>query len=167
MGNAAHDLGMTAPPMTLAEMRARLGEELGLSRWFEVDQPMIDAFAELTEDRQFIHVDPARARAETPFGGAVAHGFLTLSMLSAMAYDAEPPLAGARMSVNYGLDRLRFLAPVPAGARLRARFVLANCEERRPGEVTLGWDVTVEIEGGDRPALAARWLQRWYLEESA
>ncbi|PRX35347.1 Acyl dehydratase [Meinhardsimonia xiamenensis] len=153
---------MTARALTPAEMAARLGEELGVSRWFTIDQPMIDAFAALTEDDQFIHTDPERAR-KTPFGGTVAHGFLTLSLLSAMAYDAEPPLAGARMSVNYGFDRLRFVAPVPAGARVRGRFVLAGLEERRPGEVTLAWDVTVEIEGAERPALAARWLQRWYL----
>lgn len=152
--------------MGVAEMAARLGEELGVSRWFDVDQPRIDAFAALCEDRQYIHVDPVRA-AETPFGGTVAHGFLTLSLLSAMAYDAEPPLAGARMSVNYGFERLRFVAPVPAGARVRGRFVLAGLEERAPGEVTLSWDVTVEIEAGTRPAVAARWLQRWYLEGAA
>lgn len=155
---------MTAGALTVAEMASRLGEELGVSRWFTIDQPMIDAFAALCEDDQFIHVDPERAR-ETPFGGTVAHGFLTLSLLSAMAYDAEPPLKGARMSVNYGFDRLRFVAPVPAGARVRGRFVLAEVEERRPGEVTLAWDVTVEIEGAERPAVAARWLQRWYLAE--
>ncbi len=153
---------MTTRALTVAEMASRVGEELGVSRWFTIDQPMIDAFAELCEDHQYIHVDPERAR-ETPFGGTVAHGFLTLSLLSAMAYDAEPPLEDARMSVNYGFDRLRFVAPVPAGARVRGRFVLAGLEERAPGEVTLAWDVTVEIEGAARPAVAARWLQRWYL----
>jgi acyl dehydratase len=105
-------------------------------------------------------VDPERAAA-TRFGGTVAHGFLTLSMLSAMAYDAMP-LRG-EMSVNYGFDRIRFLAPVPSGARVRARFALAGSEERSPGETTHHWDVTVEIEGAaERPALVARWITRRY-----
>lgn len=155
---------MMAPPLRLDQMQDRVGEELGVSRWIRLDQARIDAFAELTEDRQFIHVDPVRARAQSPFGGTVAHGFLTLSMISAMAYDAEPPIIGARFGVNYGFDRVRFLAPVPAGARIRGRFVLADCDERKPGEVTLGWDLSVEVEGGEKPAIAARWLQRWYLE---
>lgn len=164
MSDPARDLGMRGPRMTLAELQARAGEELAVSRWMRLDQSRIDAFAELTEDRQFIHVDPVRARAQSPFGGTIAHGFLTLSMISAMAYDAEPVLAGARYGVNYGFDRVRFLAPVPAGARIRGRFVLAGCEERTPREVTLSWDLTVEVEGAGRPAIAARWMQRWYLE---
>jgi acyl dehydratase len=131
-----------------------------VSRWFSIDQDRIDAFAAVCEDEQFIHVDPERA-AGTRFGGTIAHGFLTLSMLSAMAYDAMP-LRG-QLSVNYGFDRIRFLAPVPAGSRVRARFALAGSEERRPGETTCQWDVTVEIEGGgDRPALMARWITRRY-----
>ncbi len=164
MRDLARDLGMKSAPLTLDEMRARTGQELGVSRWIRLDQTRIDAFADLTEDRQFIHVDPVRARVQSPFGGTVAHGFLTLSMISAMAYDAEPPLVGARYGVNYGFDRIRFVTPVPAGARVRARFVLADCEERAEGEVTLHWDLTIEIEGAERPAIAARWLQRWYLE---
>ena len=149
--------------MTLDELRGLLGQETGVSHWIGVDQAMIDAFADLTGDHQFIHVDPARARAETPFGGTIAHGFLTLSLLPAMARSARPAIAGARMGVNYGFERIRFLAPVPAGARLRGRFTLAQIDERAPGEVTLAWDVTVEIEGGSRPALAARWISRQYL----
>lgn len=145
--------------VTLSDLAARIGEETGLSRWFALDQPRIDAFAELTEDAYFIHTDPARAAAETPFGGTVAHGFLTLAFLSAMAYDALPTLAGRSMQVNYGFDRLRFVAPVPAGARIRGRFVLTRCDPR-PGEVTLTHAVTVEIEGQDRPAIAADWLTR-------
>lgn len=130
-----------------------------VSRWFTIDQDRIDAFAAVCEDEQFIHMDPARAAA-TRFGGTIAHGFLTLSMLSAMAYDAMP-LRG-QLSVNYGFDRIRFLAPVPSGARVRARFALAGQEERAPGETTFHWDVTVEIECGERPALAARWITRRY-----
>ena len=165
MKELAHELGMRAPPLTLAQMQDRVGEELGLSRWIRLDQTRIDAFGELTEDRQFIHVDPVRARAKSPFGGTIAHGFLTLSMISAMAYDAEPPIIGARFGVNYGFDRVRFLTPVPAGARIRGRFVLDACDERKPGEVTLAWDLSVEMEGGERPAIVARWMQRWYLED--
>lgn len=153
--------------LPLARLRGLVGTEVGVSHWVTVDQPMIDAFATLTGDRQFIHVDPARAAAEAPFGGAVAHGFLSLSLLSGLAYAAQPGVAEAGWGVNYGFDRLRFLAPVPAGARLRARFVLATLDESRAGEVTLHWDATMEIEGAARPALVARWITRQYLTEGA
>lgn len=142
-------------------LAARVGEEIGVSAWYLMDQTRIDAFAAATEDRYFIHTDPARAATETRFGGTLAHGFLTLSMLSVMAFDVLP-LEGARLTLNYGFDRLRFLAPVPAGSRVRGRFTLSGAEEREPGEWTIAWDVTVEIEGGDKPALAARWLTRRY-----
>lgn len=155
---------MTA--LSVAELGRLTGTEVGVSRWFLIDQALIDRFAAVCGDDQFIHVDPERA-ARTPFGGTVAHGFLTLSMLSAMAADAQPRLAGAVLSVNYGFDRVRFLAPVPSGARVRGRFALDAVEERRPGEVTLTWGVTVEIEGGDKPALAAEWLTRRYLAREA
>lgn len=148
--------------LPLDDMRARLGEEIAVSQWFTVDQSMIDRFADLTGDRQYIHVDPVRA-AETPFGGTIAHGFLTISMLAAMSYDAMPLPEGTEMSVNYGFDRLRLVAPVRAGARVRGRFVLAGIDEIRPREYAFSWDVTVEIEGGDKPALVARWLHRFYL----
>jgi len=153
--------------MPLAELRARVGQEVGVSGWLAVDQSMIDAFAELTDDHQFIHVDPERARAETGFGGTIAHGFLTLALLPAMARTGRPAIAGVRMGLNYGFDRIRFLTPVPAGARLRGRFFLAALEERARGEVTLAWDVTVEIEGAERPALVARWLSRQYVDTEA
>ena len=104
-----------------AALQALIGTEVGVSRWITVDQARIDAFAETTEDRQFIHVDPEAAKA-TPFGGTIAHGFLTLSLASAMSYDAVAPLEGVVMGVNYGFDRLRFLAPVPAGSNIRGRF---------------------------------------------
>ncbi len=149
-------------PVTLSQLRALVGRPVGTSRWFRITQEMIDAHAETSQDRQFIHTDPVRA-AETPFGTTVAHGFLTLAMLSAMAYDAQPGLEGETMSVNYGMDRLRFVAPVPAGARIRGHFTLEALEEHRPGEVTTTWGVTVEIEGRDKPALVARWLNRHYL----
>ena len=115
--------------MTIEELAARVGGEPFVSRWFVIDQARIDAFAEITEDRQFIHVDPQAARA-TPFGGTIAHGFLTLAMLSAFAQDARPKVSGVAMGVNYGFDRLRFLAPVPAGARMRGRFKLVGAMRR-------------------------------------
>ncbi|MCO6381547.1 MaoC family dehydratase [Oceanicola sp. 502str15] len=144
-------------------MKNRIGEELGVSRWFTIDQPRIDAFADLTEDHQFIHTDPARAAA-TPFGTTIAHGFLTLSMLSAMAYDGQPEVEGQTMGINYGFERIRFLSPVPSGARIRARFTLAELTEKRPGDVTLAWDVTMEAEGATKPVVVARWLNKKYME---
>ncbi len=149
--------------MTLDELKSRTGEELGVSRWFTIDQPLINAFADLTEDHQFIHTDPARA-AETPFGTTIAHGFLTLSMLSAMAYDAQPEVEGQTIGINYGFDRIRFLSPVPAGARIRARFTLAALTEKRPGDVMITWEVTMEAEGTAKPVVVARWLNKKYLE---
>ena len=140
-----------------SELQGLIGQEVGVSRWFEVTQARIDAFADCTEDRQFIHVDPERARA-TPFGGTIAHGFLTLSLASAMSYDAVAPLEGVAMGVNYGFDKLRFLAPVPAGSRVRGRFRLLSAEDKGGGRWLLKHELTVEIEGGDKPALIAEWL---------
>jgi acyl dehydratase len=145
------------PTATLDEIRARLGEEVGVSDWILVDQPRIDAFAEVTEDRQFIHVDP-EAAARTPFGGTVAHGFLTLSLLSRMAAEAMLRPDGVRMGVNYGFDRVRFMAPVRSGKRVRGRFTLTAFDEKRPGQYQFVHNVTVEIEGEDKPALVADWI---------
>lgn len=149
---------------TLDELRGMVGTEIGVSRWITVDQDMINRFADVTDDHQFIHLDPVRAKAETPFGGAVAHGFLTLSLLSTMIYEAGPALKGIASSVNYGFDRIRFISPVLSGSRIRGRFFLAELDESKPGEVTYRQDVTVEIEGADKPALVARWIGRVYLE---
>ena len=140
------------------DLTTRIGETLGASRWYEIGQPRIDTFADVTEDWQFIHLDAARAAAETPFGGTVAHGYLTLSMLSTMAYDVLTPPEGMRTSLNSGFDRLRFLAPVPAGSRLRAVFVLTGAEEKGPGRLLLHLGVTIEIEHHDTPAVVADWL---------
>lgn len=144
-------------PLDLPAYRALVGREIGISDWRQIDQAVIDAFAELTLDHQFIHVDPVRAAA-TAFGGTVAHGFLTLSLLSNFRRQAVPPIAGAIMTVNYGIERLRFLAPVRAGARVRGRFTLKDLRERKPREWLLVLEVRVEIEGADRPALSAEWL---------
>ncbi len=153
------------PKRSLDELRALLGKELGVSKWYEIDQKKIDVFADITEDWQFIHVNPEMA-AKTPFGGTIAHGFLTLSMLSAMVYEAGPGLKDIVMGVNYGFDKIRFLSPVKAGARVRGRFVLTKLDESKPGEVTYTQAVTVEIEGSDKPALIAEWIGRVYLGKS-
>lgn len=144
--------------LSVGELEGRVGEELGSSPWLEVTQERIDAFAEATLDRQWIHVDPVRARASA-WGGTVAHGFLTLSLLPFLL-DQAVAVDGARATVNYGLDRVRFPAPVPAGARVRARVTLGACS-RVEGGVQVAWEVTVEREGGERPCLVASWLRRY------
>jgi acyl dehydratase len=144
---------MTKP----SDLQSLIGQEVGVSRWIEIDQARIDAFAKITEDEQFIHVDPEAARA-TPFGGTIAHGFLTLSFASAMSYDAVKPLEGVVMGVNYGFDKLRFLAPVPAGSKVRGRFRLLSAEDKGGGRWLLKHELTVEIEGSEKPALIAEWL---------
>src|SRR6476646_11844776 len=145
------------PFATLDEIRARIGEEIGVSSWLTVDQGRIDDFAEATEDKQFIHTDPAAA-AQTPFGGTIAHGFLTLSLLSRMAAEASLLPDSLKIAVNYGFERVRFLSPVRAGNRVRGRFTLDSVEEKAPGQILMRHNVTVEIEGGDKPALTALWL---------
>lgn len=145
------------PEAPLDQIRARVGTEIGVSSWLTVDQARIDLFAEATEDHQFIHVDPDAA-ARTPFGGTIAHGFLSLSLLSRMAADAMLIPDGLKMAVNYGLDRVRFLAPVPSGSRVRGRFTLDSVEEKAPGQVLMRHTVMVEIEGTEKPALTAVWL---------
>ena len=145
------------PLATLDEIRSRAGEEVGVSSWMTIDQARIDAFAEATEDRQFIHVDP-EAAAQSPFGGTVAHGFLSLSLLSRMGAEAMLVPDGMTIAINYGLDRVRFLAPVRSGKRVRGRFTLDSVEEKAPGQVLLRHNVTVEIEGEEKPALSVVWL---------
>ena len=137
---------MTKP----SDLPSLIGQEVGVSRWITVDQARIDAFARITEDEQFIHVDPERAKS-TPFGGTIAHGFLTLSLASTMSYDAVAPLDGMVMGVNYGFDKLRFLAPVPAGSKVRGRFKLLSAEDKGGGRWLLKHELTVEIEGADKP----------------
>jgi len=145
------------PLAALDEIRSRIGDEVGVSGWIMLGQARIEQFADATEDRQFIHIDPAAA-AQTPFGGTIAHGFLTLSLLSRMGAEAMLLPEGAQMAINYGLDRVRFLAPVRSGKRIRGRFTLDSVEEKGPGQILLRHSVTVEIEGDDKPALSAVWL---------
>ena len=145
------------PIATLAEITARIGTEIGTSDWITLDQPRIDAFAEVTEDRQYIHVDP-EAAAQSAFGGTVAHGFLTLSLLSRFAADVMLVPPELKMAVNYGFNNIRFLAPVPVGARVRGIFRLTNIEEKGPGKLLMHHNVMVDIDVTEKPALTADWL---------
>lgn len=146
------------PPITLEAYQAMVGKEIGVSSWHLIDQPRINTYADVTEDHQFIHVDPERAKKETAFGTTIAHGFLTMSMMSVMSYEVMPAIAGTTMGVNYGFDKLRFISPVRSGGRVRGRFVLAEAKLRKAGELQSRTNVTVEIEGEDKPALVAEWL---------
>jgi acyl dehydratase len=150
------------PLATLHEICSRVGEEIGISDWITIDQARIDAFAEATEDNQFIHVDPGAA-ALSPFGGTIAHGFLSLSLLSRMGAEAMLLPEGLTMAVNYGFDRIRFLAPVRSGKRVRGRFILDSVEEKAPGQLLMRHRVTVEIEGEEKAALTAEWLGLMYV----
>ncbi|GGA98776.1 nodulation protein NodN [Brucella endophytica] len=144
--------------ITLDQLRDAVGTEIGCSEWRVVTQEMIDKFADATDDHQFIHVNPERAAKETPFGGTIAHGFLTLSLLSTLAFEALPMIEGATMGINYGFDKVRFMAPVKSGARVRARFKLANADIRPSGRVVNHYEVTLEVENSLKPALTATWL---------
>ena len=144
-------------------LKAKTGEPIGTSEWILVDQAMIDRFAEATDDHQFIHTDPAKA-AMTPFGGTIAHGFLTLSLLSAMMAKSDVPTPeGVRMAVNYGANKVRFLTPVRSGSRVRAHFRLIELVEKRSGQLQQTMEATVEIEGQDKPALVAEWIFQLFL----
>ena len=145
----------------IAQLGERVGQEVATSDWLEVAQERINEFAEATEDRQWIHVDPERAARESPFKQTIAHGFLTLSLLSELMKLAIS-VGGLKMGLNYGLNRVRFVAPVPAGSRIRGRFTLAALEEIKGG-VQATWNVTVEREGGDKPCCVAEWLVRYYV----
>ena len=146
--------------LTLAELRGLVGREVSISDWLVVTQERINAFADTTDDHQWIHVDVERATAETPFGTTIAHGFLTLSLLSGLMRNAVT-IDGPRMTLNYGFNRVRFVSPVPSGSRIRARVVLGRLDDLADStQVT--WNVTVEREGGDKPCLVADWIVRYY-----
>jgi acyl dehydratase len=146
-----------AQTVTREQLSARVGQQLGVSDWFLVDQARVNEFADVTLDHQFVHVDPERA-SNTPFGGTIAHGFLTLSLLVPLCLDYIPVLANRTLLVNYGFDKVRFVAPVRVGKRIRALGTLAEVTERKPGNVIVKMDVTVEIENEEKPALVAEWL---------
>jgi acyl dehydratase len=145
------------PPISLAAYQAMVGHEIGVSSWHLIDQSRINVYADVIEDHQFIHVDPARAK-DTPFGTTVAHGFLTMSLMSIMSYEVMPVIEGTKMGVNYGFDKLRFISPVKSGSRVRGRFTLAEARLRKDKELQSRTNVTVEIEGEDKPALVADWI---------
>jgi acyl dehydratase len=147
--------------MTLDQLRALVGKEVGVSNWHEVTQSQIDKFADVTGDHQWIHLDQERAKRESPYGTTIAHGFLTVSMLPMLIDEAVSIEGSFKMRVNYGFNRLRFTGAVPSGARIRARFALASIKDVQGG-VELAWLTTVEVEGRDKPALVAEWLGRTY-----
>lgn len=148
---------------TPAEVHARIGTEVGLSPWMEISQDMINRFADLTDDHQFIHIDPVAAAA-TPFGGTIAHGFLVMSMLASLAKGVDMALEGLVTGVNYGFDKVRMVSPVRAGKRIRGRFVLQDFTAKGPGQWLSTLAVTVEIEGEARPALVAEWLSMQWVK---
>lgn len=145
----------------IEELKGLAGQEVGTSDWFEVTQSRIDDFAETTLDRQWIHVDPVRAKKESPFRTTIAHGFLTLSFMSYLISQTVKVSGDFKMGINYGLNRVRFPAPVPAASRIRARVVLQSLQEVSGG-VQLIWSVTIEVEGASKPALVAEWIIRYY-----
>jgi acyl dehydratase len=147
--------------MTLDELRTRTGQEVGVSAWREVTQSQIDQFAEVTGDDQWIHVDQERAVRESPYGTTIAHGFLTVALLSQLINEAVIIDGNFKLRVNYGFNRLRFTGAVPSGSRIRGRFTLQSIKDV-DGGVELTWLSTVEVEGRDKPALVAEWLGRTY-----
>jgi acyl dehydratase len=151
-------------PLSLSELQQKIGQTLGVSDWQRIDQALIDRFAELTHDRHFIHIDPARAQTEGPYGGTIAHGFLILSLLSHMAEQSLPACEGLVSAVNYGFDTVRFLAPVRSGSRVRAHFTLAAAGRRAATQVLIRYEARVEIEGEAGPALIADWLSLIFLQ---
>ena len=145
----------------ITQLHLRAGEEIGVSPWFEVGQERIDQFASAIVDPQWIHIDPERAKRESPYGGTIAHGFLTLSLLSHLL-ESTVDVSRMKMGVNYGLNRVRFTAPVPAGSRIRGRFTLAKFEKIEGNGVQTTWSVTLEREGGDKPVMIAETISRHY-----
>ena len=139
------------------ELASLIGQEVGVSDWITVEQDRINTFADVTEDHQFIHVDEAKAKF-TPFGTTIAHGFLTLSLLSKFSEQASVALEGVKMGMNYGFEKVRFLSPVPVGSKVRGRFTIKDAVEKRPGQFLITYEVTVDIDGGEKPALIADWL---------
>ncbi|KAB1083490.1 MaoC family dehydratase [Neorhizobium galegae] len=144
--------------ISLADVPGMVGQELSISDWMTVDQTMINLFADATHDHQFIHVDPDRAAMEGPFGGTIAHGFLTLALLPAMTFNGLPNIREQTITLNYGFDRVRFLLPVKTGSRVRGRFLLLNGRFRGASILMTTYQVTVELEHESKPALTANWI---------
>ncbi|MCE6627199.1 MaoC family dehydratase [Acinetobacter pittii] len=155
---------MTKNTLSIDQLVELQGQALGSSQWMTIDQSMINTFADVTQDHQFIHVDKEAAR-QTPFGGTIAHGFLTLSLLSAMAAQVLPTVQGQKSGVNYGINNLRFISPVHSGKRVRGNFHLKNVSQKNKGSYQLIMEVTIEIEDQAKPALVAEWLTLVNVEE--
>jgi len=151
----------------LAEMQSRIGEEIAVSPWFTVDQDHIDQFARATHDLDWMHIDPERAKAESPFKSTIAFGFQTLSMLSYFTHEAGLWPENTAYGINYGLNRVRFMAPVREGRRIRARFTLKSCETRPDGAIQGVYEVVVEIEDEAKPAMVAEWIGLFYPEDAS
>jgi acyl dehydratase len=149
------------------ELESKLGQKVGISEWFDVDQAMIDQFATLTHDHFFIHVDPERAKRDTPLNSTIAHGFLSLSMLSAMSYSCVPGIMNAHFGLNYGFNRLRFVSPVPVNSRIRGHFSLKEIDKKDTGEITIVYDVFVELENQEKPVVVAEWITKAYVKPEA
>ena len=149
---------MNSTEENFVELKSREGQELGVSSWFLVDQAIIDTFAKVTKDDQFIHIDPSRAETETNFGGTIAHGFLTLSLVSTFATEVLPLDSEKTVRINYGFDKVRFISPVLAGSKVRGRFYLNTIEINKRNELRQIYDLSVEILGADKPAIIAEWI---------
>ena len=152
---------------TYSELKSKVGQKVGVSEWFEVDQTMIDQFAHLTQDHFFIHVDPERAVKETPLNSTIAHGFLSVSMLSAMSYTCVPGIRDAHFGLNYGFNRMRFVSPVPVNSRIRGHFSLKAIDKKETGEITIIYDVFVELENQEKPVVVAEWITKAYVKPEA
>ena len=148
-------------------MKNKVGEKVGVSEWFNVDQSMIDQFAHLTQDHFFIHVDPKRVVKETPLNSTIAHGFLSVSMLSAMSYSCVPGIIDAHFGLNYGFNRMRFVSPVPVNSRIRGHFTLKKIDKKETGEITMVYDVFVELENQEKPVIVAEWIIKAYVKPEA
>ena len=149
--------------MTPQELAAKTGEVIGVSDWFDVSQERINKFAEATGDFQFIHIDEERAK-QTPFGGTIAHGFLTLSMIPYLSANSNlPRVDGVKMGVNYGGNKTRFISPVRSGKRIRGHWKLLELQEKRPGQWQQTHEITIEIEGEDKPALITEWIMQFFV----
>jgi acyl dehydratase len=149
--------------ITPQELQAKVGENIGTSEWVLVDQDMINKFADATGDHQFIHIDEEKAKL-TPFGGTIAHGFLTLSLIPMLGAKTDAPkIEGIKMGVNYGGNKVRFLAPVRSGKRVRSHVKLLELDEKRPGQWQQTNEITVEIEGEEKPALIAEWITQFFI----
>lgn len=158
---------MTRAALTFANARDHIGKEIAVTDWLTLTQDRVDLFAEATKDHDWLHTDPERARRESPFGGPVGHGFLTLSLTAFFSHEAGLWPEGTAYGVNYGLNRVRFIAPVPVGSRIRARYRLKDFAPRGDGGYQMTAAVTVEIEGQGKPAMVAEWLGLFYPAKAA